>query len=244
MATGKEVATVPEQGLYLATFATNMDELALTVRENLGETGISPRELPRIRIPAGGGANWEVPTLEGVEATGTVSGVIVHWKTMRAYWDVPFEQSDGAPPMCTSDDGVIGVGNPGGACKTCRFNQFNSALNDGAGKACREVLAAFMLTEGDTLPYFMPLPPMSIRPMRDYFARLTQKAIPFWAVETKLSLEQDKNRNSIRYSKAAPGLGRILNAAERERIMTYREFIRPAIDGVELTQGDVEPDAN
>jgi hypothetical protein len=242
MATGKEVATIPAEGLYLANYANEMQSLGDTVRENLGETGIAPRELPRIRIPAGGGSSWEVPTLEGVESMQTISGVIVHWKTMRAYWDVAFEQSDGAPPKCTSDDGIVGIGAPGVACKTCPFNQFGTA-DSGAksGKACREVLALFFLAEGDTLPFFIPLPPMSIRAMRDFFARLTQRATPFWSVETKLALEQDKNRQSIRYSKAVPTLGRILNDAERARIQEYRTYIKPAIDGVELAHGDVQP---
>lgn len=233
-----EVATT--NGGYLVEYAGDMDSLSLVISENLGDTGISPRELPRIRIPAGGGRTWEVPTLEGIESRPAITGTIVHWKTLRAFWDTPFEQSDGGPPRCSSDDGIIGIGDPGVACKTCMFNQFGTAKGgEGTGKACREARAVFLLTPGDTLPYFMPMPPMSISPIRDYFARLTQRGIPFWGVETTLELEQSKNRANITYSRVLPKLARQLSEEEFGRMRTYRESIKPAIDGTKLTQEDV-----
>lgn len=240
MATGKEVTTIPEEGRYLVAYDGRMDELRQVVEDNIGNDGIVPRELPRIRIPAGGGTAWEVPTLEGPEAAQRIELVIAHWKTMRAYWPIAFEQGSGQPPDCTSDDGLVGIGNPGVICKICTFNQFGSAKEGtGVGKACREVRALFVLGAEDAMPYFMPLPPMSIQPVRQYFAKLTQKSIPFWAVETVFTLEQDKNRDGIRYSKASISLGRMLNENERARMASYREFLRPAFDAQTLTAEDV-----
>lgn len=237
---GTELATVPTEGFYLAPYAGKMDELRQTIEDNIGADQIVPRELPRIRIPTGGGKLWEVPTLEGPENFATLPLVIVHWKTMRIRWGMTFDQSDGGPPLCTSDDGLMGAGDPGGACRTCPCNRFGTA--DGGtkpGKDCREVRALFVIGTDDSIPFFMPMPVTSIKPVRDYFAKLTQKSIPFWAVETAFSLEQDKNRGGIVYSKAAPNLGRVLNDAERARILEYREFLKPAFDGVELTRDDL-----
>lgn len=236
---GTELATIPDEGLYLVQYDGRMAELRQTIEDNIGNDGFKPRELPRIRIPAGGGTAWEIPTLEGPESVQRIQMVIAHWKTMRAFWDVPYEQSDGQPPRCTSDDGIVGIGDPGVACKTCPFNQFGSAVNGGQGKGCREVRALFVISPYDSIPYFAPMPPMSIKPVREYFAKLTQKSIPFWAVETVFELEQDKNRSGIRYSKAKLSLGRILNEAERVRMAEYREFLRPAFDAVELTRDDI-----
>lgn len=235
----KEV-TVPVEGTYLATYREDMTAIGDMLRESFGDGGIAPRELPRIRIPAAGGTAWEIPTLEGNEVAQEFPAVIVHWKTMRAYWDVPFEESGGEPPRCTSDDGIVGIGDPGTVCKNCKFNQFGTAdSGNKPGKACREVRGLFVLDSDKVLPYFMPLPPMSIKPAQQFFMRLAQNAVPFWGVETRFGLEQDKNRTGIKYSKAHLSLSRVLNEQERVRIQEYREYLKPAIDGTTLTADDV-----
>lgn len=49
------------------------------------------------------------------------------------------DREQGGGILCRSDDMITGVGDPGGACATCKFNQFGSAKNgEGKGKACTE----------------------------------------------------------------------------------------------------------
>jgi hypothetical protein len=48
-------------------------------------------------------------------------------------------KDEGGGILCRSDDMRIGVGDPGGPCLTCPYNQFGTAKNGkGKGKACTE----------------------------------------------------------------------------------------------------------
>jgi hypothetical protein len=49
------------------------------------------------------------------------------------------DKNEGGGILCRSDDMRTGIGDPGGACVTCQYNQFGSAKNGkGKGKACTE----------------------------------------------------------------------------------------------------------
>lgn len=225
---------------YLVEYAEDIGGLQEIITENFGGGGITPRELPRIRIPAGGGKQWEVPTLEGSDYRAEFKGVIVHWKTLRAYWPEPFETGAGSPPQCTSDDGIVGMGDPGTICAKCEFNQFGTAqYSTKPGKACREVRALFVIDEASHLPYFMPLPPMSIPPAKLYFTKLAQAGVSFWQVETTFALEQTKNKTGITFSRGMLNLARRLAPDEIGRVSAMREALKPAIDGTQLTRDDV-----
>ena len=71
--------------------ATRMDSIQEVLEANLGGEMINQFSLDRVKIPAGGGTIWEIPTLMGDEASPSLEGVIVAWKTVRAYYDKPFE---------------------------------------------------------------------------------------------------------------------------------------------------------
>ena len=58
------------------------DSIADIMAENLGDDGLSEFSLDRIRIPAGGGIAFEIPTLEGSDSAKTIEGVVVGWKTL------------------------------------------------------------------------------------------------------------------------------------------------------------------
>lgn len=211
------------------------------VKDNLGGQAPGAFDLPRIRIPSGGGMAWTVPTLEGPEPAKEISGVIIHWQTMRGYWKVPFDQAGGgAPPDCASNDGEIGVGEPGvdwaqgeahagGTCSTCPLNQFGSGKDK--AKACKEVRMLFLLREGDILPVAVPLAPMSIKPCKDYFMGLaSEKRRPYHTVETVLQLEQAVSGGNIKYSKAKFGFGRLLTPEETAYVSEYRLNFTPILE--------------
>lgn len=200
------------------------------VRDNLGGEAPGAFDLPRIRIPSGGGIAWTVPTLEGPDAQKTISGVIIHWQTMRGYWKIPFDQAGaGTPPDCSSNDGTVGRGEPGGDCATCPLNQFGSGKDN--SKACKEVRMLFVLRLGDILPVAVPLAPMSIKPCKDFFMGLaSEKRRPYYSVETTLGLEQAQNKNSIKYSKANFGYVRNLEPEEQAYINEYRLQFTPILD--------------
>lgn len=211
------------------------------VRENLGGQAPGAFDLPRIRIPTGGGIAWTVPTLEGPEMEKTITGVIIHWQTMRGYWKIPFaEAGAGTPPNCSSDDGETGHGDPGGDCSVCPLNQFGSGKDN--SKACKEVRMLFLLREGDILPVAVPLAPMSIKPCKDYFMGLaSEKRVPYYGVETVLGLELATNSGNIKYAKAAPKFGRVLSVEEIAYIKQYKKAFTPVISAsAALNQDELE----
>ena len=59
----------------------------------LGSEGLSPKDLERVRLPAGGGISWEVQTLEGEKTVQEIQGIIIAQRQVRVYWDQSFEDS-------------------------------------------------------------------------------------------------------------------------------------------------------
>jgi hypothetical protein len=209
-----------------AVLAEGADQIAAALAENLSGEQVGPNDLDRIRIPAGGGRSWTVPTLNGEEDVKEFTGVIVGSKIVRSYWASEFT-GEGNPPDCFSDDGTTGHGTPGGACQTCPFNDWGSAK--GAGKACKERRLLFVLREGDRLPVVVALPPASIQPFRKYLMRLSSQGLPYSSVITSFQLEQDKNGTGIVFSKARLAVAGMLDSDAAAGIRAYADVIKPLL---------------
>jgi hypothetical protein len=225
--TTKAVATTPETGGFLSL--ANPD-LQLAMSENLGPAGSTTLlDLPRLKVPAGGGLAWTIHTLEGPKPEAEIEGVIVHWTQVRAYWQSELGAGGGsAPPDCTSRDGEYGIGEPGGVCAECPMNQFNTAPGNRPGKACREARGMLVAIEGQAMPMYLPAPVMSIKPLREYFMRLASAAKPYYGIVSSFKLEQAQNNGGVVYSRIVPGYVRDLSPEERKAIDAYRAAILPA----------------
>jgi hypothetical protein len=213
MATATKETALAQRGEYrIATLATA--DLGELLAANLGSGGMSAFDLDRVKVPAGGGTTWQVPSLEGPDDCKFIDGIIVAWKTPRAYWKVPFDESGGgSPPDCSSPDGILGTGKPGGPCKACPLNRFESAAK-GDGKACKEVVQLFVVREGDMLPLVVSAPPSSIRNVRQYLRRLAGQGIIYYGAVTRLALTQARSGNGIVYSEIVPTFSRSLEGDE------------------------------
>lgn len=153
-----------------SSFAIMTSEISFkdVIEENLGGSAFSVFDLDTIKVPAAGSTNWEIPTLEGTESAKTVDGVIVGKRTVRSFFNKPFDGS-GEPPLCASQDGEIGYGDPlekgvseRRSCASCPMNQWGSDPKGGKGKACTEKLMLFMLRETEMLPAVVVVPPSSL----------------------------------------------------------------------------------
>jgi hypothetical protein len=153
----------------------------------------------RITIPAGGGTRFDVPGPSGSTAEESLQGVVIHSSTRRAYWPGN-EPTQGNPPDCTSDDGINGVGDPGGLCGQCPLNKFGSATNGGRGKACKETLQLFVLRDGEALPVVLNLPPSSLKPWSQYVTRLVREKRKARETVTEFTLDGVKSAGGISYS--------------------------------------------
>jgi hypothetical protein len=154
----------------------------------------------RITIPAGGATRFEIPSAEGVEPFNTIQGVVMHSQKRRAFWSTT-EPREGNPPECSSEDGVRGIGSPGGSCKECPHSQWGSAPGEGRGKACKETQQLFILRDGEALPVALSLPPSSLGVFQQYVTRLTREQASIKTVVTEFSLEKQSSANGIAYSR-------------------------------------------
>ena len=190
-------------------------EAGSVLRENLGGEDIGPGDLDRIKIPAGGGTIWEVPTVEGTDGAKELKGIIIHVSRQRAYWSNP--DATGDAPECNSTDMVAGVGNPGGECLSCAFNEFGSR---GRGKACKETTLVFILREGRPLPDILSLPATSFKAFKMYRLKLD---VPYYAIETSFTLEKATSKDGNDFSRVAVRGDRRLADSEVEGVKSYAD---------------------
>ena len=225
------LATI-EPGGYLA-LNHEPAEIEAIIADNLGTDEVDEFDLPRIKVPSGGGRTWEIPTLTGVEAAPVLDGIVVAFKTTRAYW--PEDADSGTPPACKSNDGIIGEGDPGGACKTCPFAQYGTALDDkgnpAPGQACNAKEIWFMLRPGSFLPVAVALPATSLKPAKAYrVGTLGSAGMRLSSVVTHVTLEQSKNAKGDLYSRAVPVVGGRLSPEEAAAAQAYAARFRPLFD--------------
>ena len=222
---------------YLAQI-TDTRGIATIIRDNVGT--ITAADLDRVRVPAGGGLAWEIPSLDGVEQEKEICGVIVEQREVRAYWASEFTGGN-APPDCASPDGEIGYGNPGGACATCPMAAFGTARGgEGKGQACRLMRLMFLLRPESLLPMVLVVPPSSLRAVRQYMLRLASGATAYHQVVTGFGLEKTKSETGIVYSRIVPTLKERLSADEAARIAAYREALLPVFRQVRVDAVDAE----
>lgn len=234
----------PGSAYAIVTF--DPGELKDALAANIGTDRIGANDLDRVKMPAGGGIVWEVPSLEGPQVAREIEGVIVAWRNTRAYWPGEYTGQN-TPPQCSSDDGVYGHGDPGDfvpdhLCDECALSKFGSG-RDGKGQACKLMRLLFIVTPDELLPKVIALPPTSVGPMKKYFLRLASKAMPPHGVVTALKLSKDTNDGGIAYSVATPEMRAILTPAERDRVKAYADLLKPALEGVRVHATDAATDA-
>jgi len=222
----KEMALVKAD--EFVALSEDFSEVKEIISENLGNMDDADAfSLPSVKMPTGGGVSWSVPTLEGEESEKEVEGVIVYNAPCRAFW--PGDFAGGEPPQCSSTDGIIGQGDPGGSCRSCPYSKFGSDEKSG-GQACKAMQRLFMLRGEEVLPTLVTLPPTSKKPFRQFVTSLTSRRIPYYAVKVAIGLEKATNRGGINYAKATFKVtGRIDDPKLLERIRAYRAVIEPII---------------
>lgn len=239
----------------LQTFAIaeRPDDLALILRENVGDGRMTPFDLDRVKVPTSGGRTWLVPTLDGDKDERALEGVIVAWREPRAFWEGAFS-GGGNPPECSSVDGVIGQGTYGigselhgdGQCRTCPMAAWGSKVDEKGqatrGQACKQMRLLFLLPADALLPFAIFCPPTSIAPVRKYFMRLSAQGIPYYGVVTSLALDKATNAGGIDYSQVVPTMAGRLSTDDRETVRRYSAQLQATLDAVVLTSADVADD--
>ena len=211
-----------------ATFAImkyKEGEIQKILAENLGSDMMTAMDLPQISVPAGGGTTFIRPTIDGEVDEKNLTGIIICTKHTRAYWRSKFDETGGGtPPDCVSEDGEKGIGDPGGDCADCPFAQFGSADNK-RSKACQEKRVIFLLMPEEILPIAVKAPATSLKNAKQYLMGLTSRGKKLYEVYTTLSLEKDKNKDGIAYSKIV--FKKAGDVENPQMLGIYAESIKP-----------------
>jgi hypothetical protein len=208
-ATSKKSQDSPQTEAALTPVAIGENYIALSydptelgnLIDDYLEDGLKEGDLEQIKIPTGGGIQWEMPGAAGGEMVTTFDGVIVGVQTTRTYWPDAFSGAS-VPPSCTSRDGKIGIGDPGGVCELCPLARWGTGKN-GVGTACAERKRVYILRPEGLLPIILNLPVTSINNLRKYQIRLLSQRTPVTVVVTRFGLDRTKNKAGIPYSQAA-----------------------------------------
>lgn len=239
----KETALVKLEDSF-PILSSGVGEALEALEANLGGQALSAFELPRAKVPSGGGSAWEIDAMDETDVAKTLRGIIVMHRLVRSYWEAGIDEGGGgSPPDCFSDDSINGQGAPGGSCGTCPLAKFGSAkprpgASAARGQACQQRHQIFMVAEGEMLPFLVSLPPSSLGPMKRFMLRQVSKRTPYDTFIVELGLDQGTNRDGIKYSKVKPKMVSKLSKDEIAAVRVYSAKIRPSLEQV---RDDVEP---
>jgi len=225
-----------------------MADVLKLIDENLGAQRFSPLHLPRIKVGAGGAQELRVDSPEGARPTRELTGVITAFRQARVYWKKAYGSGGGKkPPDCSSTDGFIGIGDPGGECARCPYAEFGSAVNpdgsEGVGQACKEIRQLLILLEGQLLPHMLNLPPTSIKNFMQYSLNLISAGAPYWTVVTKLTLEPATSTGGIDFGRVKFTLERRLGRDQAARLEPYHERMRNLLTPMVIDAGAYQIEA-
>ena len=222
-----EIDTTTSQ---FAIMSMEGNEISDILNENLDGEQLTPSDLESVGVPAGGNTTWTINTVDGEVDTKSIDGILIMTNITRAYWESDFS-GGGDPPACSSPNGKVGIGTPGGDCRACPLNQFGSAKDgEGRGKACNEKRFLFMVTQDETLPIVIKAPAMSLKGAKKYLFGLTSKRKAMHSVYTRLTLEKDKNQDGIDYSRIV--FTKIGEVEHPETSAAYAKGIKPHLTQV------------
>jgi hypothetical protein len=203
------------------------------------EGGINVR-FEVVKMPSGGATMFEIVGEDGAEENvSEIKGVIVDYKTVKAFWSSEFT-GEKNPPDCISNDGRRGEGDPGGPCNSCVFNEFGSDSKGGKGKACKDIISLFILTEGSLLPIRIAIPPGSRKNFEDYINFLITRVRPYYGVVTSITLSKAVSGGGIKYSQATFSRIADLTPLERSGVKGFIAQLKPLMRAVAIDDSIAE----
>ena len=154
----------PERDTFLLPAMVEGDFSSDEIAEDAD--GLQMMSFQRVKIPAGGALQFEIPTEDpdNPDYARTLEGVILYNHSAYTLWPEGSEYDEDTKPLCSSVDGKTGIGEPGGACATCPMNAYGSARDGGRGKACKNMRDIYLLRSGEYMPIQIALPPTSLMP--------------------------------------------------------------------------------
>ena len=126
---------IPEQNAFLLPAMVEGDFSSEEIAEDAD--GLQMMSFQRVKIPAGGQLQFEIPTEDpdNPDYTRTLEGVILYNHAACTLWPEGSEYDEDTKPLCSSVDGKTGIGEPGGACATCPMNEYGKPFKEFLNRA-------------------------------------------------------------------------------------------------------------
>ncbi len=201
----------------VAVLRYELPALQQLVQDTFGDSS-APLDFDRIAMPTKGTVTFALPTPAGEQHPATMLGVVLAAQSKRAFWAEEFT-GGGVPPDCTSRDGVLGVGTPGGICRECPCSQFD---DDGTPPACTETMDLTFVGLDDELPTILTVHKMSVKTVQQYKRSLRKYRMDLSAVITELGLQEGRYRNGKSFTKLTLRAVGVLSPAEQGRMRAAR----------------------
>jgi hypothetical protein len=198
-----------------------------------------------IKMPAGGGSMWDIPTPFGdSEITKSIECVIIGQLVRRGFWPAEFGKGEtGQAPVCTatavSASKLVGTCDqvalsehpdaktlkvaPGGPCSSCHYGQFGSHPSGDNRQWCRASRVLMVLRPGNILPTIVRLPGTSDSAFTAYAFGLVNAGKKLSEVITNIGIERKVSASGVDYSVATFTASEVLPPDMAAAMGTYRQ---------------------
>lgn len=224
----------PERNTFLLPAMVEGDFSSDEIAEDAD--GLQMMSFQRVKIPAGGALQFEIPTEDpdNPDYARTLEGVILYNHSTYTLWPEGSEYDEDTKPLCSSVDGKTGIGEPGGACATCPMNAYGSARDGGRGKACKNMRDIYLLRSGEYMPLLISLPPTSIKPFKEFLNRaFVYRRRATYGSLIQIGLKKENN-GSNDYSVATFRLLRDFEGEELAQIRAYANGFKEQIKAINI----------
>jgi len=219
------------------------EELAELLGDALDGVELSPKRLPRVKVPSGGGVLWAVDVDGEPAAVKSLEGALAYFRKQRAFWVDP--DPKGNAPDCASVDGKKPIpggmfaadgeaasDNPGGLCRTCPMSQPGTDLKGGKGAACKDQRVLFLAEEGKVLPTVVTVPPSSVRSFEEFIVNLvnSKPIIPWWGTGIRLTLEKASNAAGNEFARIVFTATGRFSPDEAAVVRDFREYVKALVE--------------
>lgn len=227
-------------GEALPALVNDPKEIIEALRENLGGVSISESNLTKIKVPAGGQTVFAMPSLDGEQYEKQLIGTVVFHASGRAYFSTSFDDpnKEDKMPTCASDDGLIGIGHPGGTCQSCPMAKYGSASalkgQKAKGQACSERMKLYMIRGTQMIPDIVSVPPTSLKPCRDFLFLLAKSGVRYHQALVSISLKKVENDSGVGYGEMEFNFIRSLKPEESPNALAWNAMMKAvSTDGAE-----------
>ena len=204
------------------TFAiiANKDLINASLTEDVQGLNLT---FPKVKVPSGGATAFEIDTgdSENPEMVKELRCVIIVNQPAFSLFKEAYN-GESRLPDCYSSDGKTGVGNPGGDCAKCPFNQFGP---DGT-KKCKNKRALYLVFENQLFPSVLLLPTGSLQNFTKYAQANLFKQRKLSQVVTKITLKKATNKTGIPFSQAVFTFERMLSDDEKQKLTGLSDFVK------------------